>query len=111
VEFQQVVQRRRMVRKFAPDPAPQPSFERILRNGVRGPSAGFCQGQAFLVLTGAELPKFWAVAGEATYGSVQTAAGHRADVVQADLPRAVCPAGLWLPGGGPWRRWSTTGNG
>src|SRR5258706_10703555 len=67
-----------MVRKFAPDPVPQPSIERILRNGVRGPSAGFCQGQAFLVLTGAELPKFWAVAGEATYGSVQTAAVHRA---------------------------------
>ncbi len=62
-----------MVRKFAPTPVPQPSIERILRNSVRGPSAGFCQGQAFLVLTGAELPKFWAVAGEATYGSVQTA--------------------------------------
>ncbi len=73
VEFQEVVQRRRMVRQFEPDPVPQRSLQRILRNAVTGPSAGFCQGQAFLVLTGAELPRFWAVVGEATYPSAQTA--------------------------------------
>jgi nitroreductase len=31
-------------------PVPAESLDRILRNAVRGPSAGFSQGQAFLVL-------------------------------------------------------------
>jgi nitroreductase len=62
-----------MVRRFTSEPVPQPSVDRILANAVRGPSAGFCQGQAFLVLTGQDLPRFWAIAGEATYPSVQTA--------------------------------------
>jgi nitroreductase len=73
VEFQDVVRRRRMVRSFLDRPVPQQSVERILRNAVRGPSAGFCQGQAFLVLAGEQLPAFWAVGGEAAYPSVQTA--------------------------------------
>ena len=73
MEFQQVLRRRRMVREFTGDPVPQDAVERILRNAVRGPSAGFCQGQAFLVITGDDLPRFWAVAGEATYPSAQTA--------------------------------------
>jgi nitroreductase len=45
-----------MVRQFTADPVPQRSLDRILANSVRGPSAGFCQGQAFLVLTGDDLP-------------------------------------------------------
>jgi len=73
MEFQEVITRRHMVREFASDPLPQRAIDRILRNAVRGPSAGFCQGQAFLVLTGGELPRFWAVAGETTYPSVRTA--------------------------------------
>ena len=62
-----------MVRQFANEPVPQRSLDRILANSVRGPSAGFCQGQAFLVLTGDDLPRFWAVAGEATGPAVHTA--------------------------------------
>jgi nitroreductase len=73
MEFQQVIQRRRMVRRFTAEPVSQSSLDRILRNAVRGPSAGFSQGQAFLVLTGDDLPKFWAVAGEAVSPSAQTA--------------------------------------
>ena len=73
MDFQDVVRRRRMVRQFTADPVPQRSLDRILANSVRGPSAGFCQGQAFLVLTGDELPRFWAIAGEATRPSVHTA--------------------------------------
>jgi nitroreductase len=73
MEFQDVVRRRHMVRTFTSDPVSQASVERILGNAVRGPSAGFSQGQAFLVLTGEELPKFWAVAGEAVQESAQTA--------------------------------------
>jgi nitroreductase len=73
MEFQDVVRRRRMVRTFLDKPVPQASLDRILRNAVRGPSAGFCQGQAFLVLTGEQLPAFWATASEAAEPSVQTA--------------------------------------
>jgi nitroreductase len=62
VEFQDVVRRRRMVRRFQQDrPVPKESLDRILHNATRGPSAGFSQGQAFLVLQGEELAKFWAL--------------------------------------------------
>jgi len=62
MEFQDVVRKRRMVRSFHADrPVPEESVERILRNATRGPSAGFSQGQAFLVLTGDDLAKFWAL--------------------------------------------------
>jgi nitroreductase len=64
MEFQQVVNRRRMVRKFTGEAVPAESLDRILRNAVRGPSAGFSQGQAFLVLDGESLPRFWAATGE-----------------------------------------------
>ena len=52
MDFQDVVRRRRMVRQFTADTVPQRSIDRMLDNAVRGPSAGFSQGQAFLVLTG-----------------------------------------------------------
>jgi nitroreductase len=62
MEFQEVVRRRRMVRSFDPDrPVPPEILDRILANATRGPSAGFSQGQAFLVLQGEELAKFWAL--------------------------------------------------
>ena len=73
MEFQDVVRRRHMVRTFTSSPVPQASVDRILANAVRGPSAGFSQGQSFLVLTGDELPKFWAIASAAVFESVQTA--------------------------------------
>jgi nitroreductase len=73
MEFQEVVQRRHMVRTFTGEPVPEESLERILANAVRGPSAGFSQGQAFLVLTGDDLPEFWAVAGDAVASSARTA--------------------------------------
>lgn len=62
MEFQDVVRKRRMVRQFHADrPVPKESLDRILRNATRGPSAGFSQGQAFLVLEGEDLTKFWAL--------------------------------------------------
>ena len=74
MEFQEVVRRRRMVRTFTGEPVPQESLDRILGNAVRGPSAGFSQGQSFLVLTDeADRKKFWAVAGAAVAESSQTA--------------------------------------
>jgi len=50
-----------MVRSFTDEAVPPPVLDRILRNAVRGPSAGFSQGQGFLVLTGDSLPPFWDV--------------------------------------------------
>ena len=62
-----------MVRKFTDEPVAPEILDRILANAVRGPSAGFSQGQAFLVLTGEDLERFWAVAGEAADPSVAAA--------------------------------------
>jgi nitroreductase len=61
MEFQEVVQRRRMVRTFAPDrPLPAGALDRMLANAVRAPSAGFSQGWAFLALEGPEeTGRFW----------------------------------------------------
>ncbi|GAA3667883.1 nitroreductase family protein [Lentzea roselyniae] len=57
MEFQDVVRRRRMVRKFTGEPVSDESIQRIMRNAVRGPSAGFSQGQGFLVLQGESLKR------------------------------------------------------
>jgi nitroreductase len=51
MEFQDVLRRRRMVRRYDPDrPVPADVVDRIVRNGLRAPSAGFSQGWGFLVL-------------------------------------------------------------
>ena len=73
VDFTEVVRRRHMVRRFTDEPVSAESLDRILGNAVRGPSAGFSQGQAFLVLTGEDLKRFWNVAGEAAADPVTTA--------------------------------------
>jgi nitroreductase len=73
MDFTEVVRRRHMVRRFTDEPVPQESLDRILANAVRGPSAGFSQGQAFLVLTGEELKRFWEIASAAVDTSVTTA--------------------------------------
>jgi nitroreductase len=62
-----------MVRRFTDQPVPAESLDRILHNAVRGPSAGFSQGQAFLVLTGEDLKRFWDVASDAAGDTVTTA--------------------------------------
>ena len=60
MEFQDVVRKRRMVRRYEQRPVPEEVLDRILHNATRGPSAGFSQGQAFLVLEGEDLARFWA---------------------------------------------------
>jgi nitroreductase len=51
MEFQDVVRRRRMVRRYDLDrPVPPEIVDRIVANGLRAPSAGFSQGWGFLVL-------------------------------------------------------------
>jgi nitroreductase len=51
MEFQDVVRRRRMVRRYEERPVPQETIERIVANCLRAPSAGFSQGTAYLVLS------------------------------------------------------------
>jgi nitroreductase len=64
MNFQQVVQRRRMVRSFERRELPSDVVERVLANAQRAPSAGFSQGWAFLALEGyAQTAAFWNVAG------------------------------------------------
>ena len=58
VEFQDVVRRRRMVRNFEDRPVPPEITDRILRNALHAPSAGFSQGWAFLVLEGGDKQRF-----------------------------------------------------
>ncbi|MFJ3405475.1 nitroreductase family protein [Promicromonospora sp. NPDC090134] len=61
MEFQDVVRTRRMHRKFTAEPVPAQAVDRITRNAVRAPSAGFSQGWAFVVLeTPEDRDRFWA---------------------------------------------------
>jgi len=74
MELQDAIRTRRMVRTFdANRQVSQDSLDRILRNGTRAPSAGFSQGQAWLVLRDADLKKFWEYGAPAVHESVQTA--------------------------------------
>ncbi|HEX6149899.1 nitroreductase family protein [Nocardioides sp.] len=50
MEFQEVVDRRRMIRNYAERPVDPAVVERALRNATRAPSAGFSQGWAFVLL-------------------------------------------------------------
>lgn len=51
MDFLEVVRKRRMVRHFRPDPVPREVIERVLNLARHAPSAGFTQGQAFIVVT------------------------------------------------------------
>ena len=74
MELQDAVRKRRMVRTFDTNrPVPEAALERILRNGTRAPSAGFSQGQAWLVLRDADLEKFWQFGSDAVFDTVRTA--------------------------------------
>jgi nitroreductase len=65
VEFTDVIKRRRMVRAFTNEPLPEGTTDRLLRAANRAPSAGFSQGQAYLVLEGAEQTgRLWAIFGD-----------------------------------------------
>ena len=60
MELKDAIKHRRMVRTFDPArPVPREALDRILHAGTRAPSAGFSQGQAWLVLEGEDLAGFW----------------------------------------------------
>ena len=119
MDFQEVIRRRRMVRRFTGEPVGRSSLDRILGNAVRGPSAGFCQGQAFLVLAGGDPARFWAVREEFTISADHEpigaiAIGHAADAEPDRLARRrplaeMVHYGQWLtaarliaPSGAAW---------
>ncbi|WP_418275859.1 nitroreductase family protein [Isoptericola jiangsuensis] len=63
MDFGEVVRRRRMVRRFGPDPVAPEVVDRLLAHAVRAPSAGFTQGWSFLVLEdAADRDRFWTAA-------------------------------------------------
>lgn len=57
MEFKDVVLKRRMVRNFADRPVDPTIIDRILELTRHAPSAGFTQGQSFIVITDAEAKK------------------------------------------------------
>jgi nitroreductase len=62
MEFQDVVDRRRMVRNYSETPVDPAIVDRALRNATHAPSAGFSQGWAFLVLdTADDVRRWWQV--------------------------------------------------
>ena len=62
MEFQDVVDHRRMVRNYADRPVDPDIVERALRNATHAPSAGFSQGWAFLLLdTADDVRRWWQV--------------------------------------------------
>ncbi|WP_246005010.1 nitroreductase family protein [Nocardioides marmorisolisilvae] len=62
MEFQDVVDRRRMIRNYAERPVDPAVVDRALRNATHAPSAGFSQGWGFLVLdTPEDVRRWWTV--------------------------------------------------
>jgi nitroreductase len=54
VEFQEVIRRRRMIRAYRPEPVDEDVLERIVGTARRAPSAGFSQGQRFVIVVAEE---------------------------------------------------------
>ncbi len=57
MEFEQVVRKRRIVRHFTSDPVDREVIEKILDLARHAPSAGFTQGQSFVMVTEPALKK------------------------------------------------------
>ncbi len=83
MEFQDVVDRRRMVRNYSDAPVDPVVVERILRNALHAPSAGFSQGWGFLLLDRRpDVERFWSCTTEPDDEPDRWLTGmHRAPVV------------------------------
>ncbi|MGI8587939.1 MAG: nitroreductase family protein [Chloroflexia bacterium] len=57
MDFTEVVLKRRMVRHFTDEPVPAEVVDKMLELARHAPSAGFTQGQAFIVVTRPDLRK------------------------------------------------------
>jgi nitroreductase len=51
MDFDEVVRKRRSIRKYGPEPVEQAALDRILDAGTRGPTAGYSQGQSYILIT------------------------------------------------------------
>lgn len=70
MEFDEVVLKRRMVRHFSPEPVDPEVIKRILEFAQHAPSAGYTQGQSFVVVTNPDTKKALAeLCGEEFYVS------------------------------------------
>jgi nitroreductase len=68
MEFETIVRRRRMVRNFTGEPIARDVIDRILGLARHAPSAGFTQGQSFVVVTRPETKQaIAALCGEQEY--------------------------------------------
>jgi nitroreductase len=68
MDFTEAVLKRRMVRHFSPEPVDPVVVERIVDLARHAPSAGFTQGQAYIIVTQPELKRQIArLAGEKEY--------------------------------------------
>jgi len=68
LEFSDAVRQRRMVRNYTDDPVDLATVDRIVAFGSRAPSAGFTQGQSFVIVTDAVTRRAIAgLAGEESY--------------------------------------------
>ena len=81
MEFDEVVRRRRMVRSYDPDRTVEPEIiEKIVRHGLRAPSAGFSQGWGFLVLTEQkDRDLYWESTTEGDLGAAKTDEAWKGD--------------------------------
>jgi nitroreductase len=117
MDFADVVRRRRMVRHFRDEPVAPEAVERILALARQAPSAGFTQGQSWVVVTRPETKREIArLCGEEEYlargfhpfvsrapvlliACTSEAAYHRryqeADKIQADGSEIVWPVPYW----------------
>ncbi len=53
MDFSEVINKRRMVRNYTDEPVSSDAIKRVLDAGRRAPSAGFSQGQSFVLVTDA----------------------------------------------------------
>jgi nitroreductase len=68
MELREILQRRRMVRSYTPQPVERAALERLVGTIRRTPTAGFSQGQRLLVVTDADTRRQIAeIAGEADW--------------------------------------------
>ena len=68
MDFEEIVRKRRMVRHFRDDPIPEAVLQRILDLARHGPSAGYTQGQDFILVTDQQARRAVAqLAGEESY--------------------------------------------
>ena len=89
MELREILRRRRMVRRFDPEPLPAEVLERILHSATRAPSAGFSQGLDLVVLEGPEAVRgFWRATGDQRFGKPYSAAEPPVIVLVLSDPQA-----------------------